>query len=282
MPRQKAPPRVGVREIPDGLFSRWLVNDVRAGDVVEVQTPSGSFRADRFLLAAGAWTEALLEPLGWKPGIRPVRGQIALLHTGTPLLRRILLWGARYLVPRPDGRVLVGSTEEDVGFSKRTTASAVGELLTLAGALVPGLAEDALRRGERLLVRAAKTPTGAQRAALAHVALQAALRGQDRASVASLAELAWGDGALLDVGARPVGKGPAGGGHGQLHVLGRARGHAGHDLLSGRIDDLDLLAGGGPPPLPADQHCCFHVDSSSRCQVVTATSPVRRATAVVR
>ena len=40
------PPRVGVREIPDGLFSRWLVREVRPGDVIEVQTPTGSFRAD--------------------------------------------------------------------------------------------------------------------------------------------------------------------------------------------------------------------------------------------
>ncbi len=41
-----ASPRVGVREIPDGLFSRWLVRDVRPGDVVEVQAPTGSFAAD--------------------------------------------------------------------------------------------------------------------------------------------------------------------------------------------------------------------------------------------
>jgi ring-1,2-phenylacetyl-CoA epoxidase subunit PaaE len=39
-------PRVGVREIPDGLFSRWLVREVQPGDVVEVHTPTGSFRAD--------------------------------------------------------------------------------------------------------------------------------------------------------------------------------------------------------------------------------------------
>ena len=39
-------PRIGVREIPDGLLSRWLVHDVRPGDVIEVQPPSGSFRAD--------------------------------------------------------------------------------------------------------------------------------------------------------------------------------------------------------------------------------------------
>ena len=39
-------PRIGVREIPDGLFSSWLVRHVRPGDVIEVQTPTGSFRAD--------------------------------------------------------------------------------------------------------------------------------------------------------------------------------------------------------------------------------------------
>ncbi|MDP5227329.1 MULTISPECIES: 1,2-phenylacetyl-CoA epoxidase subunit PaaE [Arthrobacter] len=40
-----AAPRIGVREIPDGLFSGWLVRQVRPGDVIEVQPPSGSFRA---------------------------------------------------------------------------------------------------------------------------------------------------------------------------------------------------------------------------------------------
>ena len=41
-----AAPRIGVREIPDGLFSRWLVNDVTAGTEIEVSTPTGNFRAD--------------------------------------------------------------------------------------------------------------------------------------------------------------------------------------------------------------------------------------------
>jgi glycine oxidase len=114
--------------------------------VTAVRTLNGSLRAERFLLASGAWTEALLEQVGWRPGIRPIRGQIALLNSRAPLFRRILLWGARYLVPRPDGRVLIGSTEEDVGFDKRTTAGAVSELLSLACALVPGLAEAHLER----------------------------------------------------------------------------------------------------------------------------------------
>jgi ring-1,2-phenylacetyl-CoA epoxidase subunit PaaE len=48
-----AQPRVGVREIPDGLFSRWLVHEVRAGDEIEVQTPSGRFCPDPALLQGG-------------------------------------------------------------------------------------------------------------------------------------------------------------------------------------------------------------------------------------
>lgn len=39
-------PRIGVREIPDGLFSSWLVHEIRPGDLIDVQTPAGSFRAD--------------------------------------------------------------------------------------------------------------------------------------------------------------------------------------------------------------------------------------------
>jgi ring-1,2-phenylacetyl-CoA epoxidase subunit PaaE len=46
-------PRVGVREIPDGLFSRWLVRDVRPGDEVDVQTPGGRFCPDPGLLVGG-------------------------------------------------------------------------------------------------------------------------------------------------------------------------------------------------------------------------------------
>jgi ring-1,2-phenylacetyl-CoA epoxidase subunit PaaE len=46
-------PRVGVREVPDGLFSRWLVHDVRPGDRIDVQTPSGRFCPDPALLRGG-------------------------------------------------------------------------------------------------------------------------------------------------------------------------------------------------------------------------------------
>jgi len=111
------------------------------GRVRAVRTDVGEIAADQFIVAAGAWTDALLAEVGCELGVRPVRGQIVLLNPGQPVVHHILLCGARYLVPRGDGRVLVGSTEENVGFDKRTTAVRVQGLLELATTLVPALAQ---------------------------------------------------------------------------------------------------------------------------------------------
>ncbi|MGH7170972.1 MAG: glycine oxidase ThiO [Gemmataceae bacterium] len=118
---------------------------VRNGGRIEaVETDQGRLNAERYLIATGAWTDGLLEPLGPRPGIRPVRGQIALLNTGTAELLPLLLHGKRYLVPRGDGRVLAGSTEEDAGFEARTTAAAIAGLLDFAATLMPELARAAV------------------------------------------------------------------------------------------------------------------------------------------
>jgi glycine oxidase len=120
--------------------------DRRGDRVVTAQTAQGPVPAGRFLIAAGAWSPLVLSAVGWRPEIRPIRGQIALLRTSGALFRRILLQGKRYLVPRPDCRVLAGSTEEDVGFDRRTTAVAISDLLQFAGTLVPALAVAEVER----------------------------------------------------------------------------------------------------------------------------------------
>ncbi len=59
-------PRIGVREVPDGLFSHWLVNEMAVGDEVEVQTPTGMFVADpstaarHVMIAAGSGITPML------------------------------------------------------------------------------------------------------------------------------------------------------------------------------------------------------------------------------
>jgi glycine oxidase len=131
-------------ELSPGCAAHGLM--IEGNRVLGVKTSAGVLHAGKVVLAAGAWTDPLLEPLGWRPGILPVRGQMVLLQPGRPLLQRIIVQGSRYLVPRPDGRVLAGSTEEDVGFDKRTTASAIHDLLELAISLVPPLAHAPLER----------------------------------------------------------------------------------------------------------------------------------------
>lgn len=107
-------------------------------------TSSGPLTADRYLIATGAWSDELLGPLGLKPAVFPMRGQIVLFNPQRPLLRAIVNQGKNYLVPRDDGRILAGSTEERAGFVKQTTAEALAELTRLAHRLVPALAHAAV------------------------------------------------------------------------------------------------------------------------------------------
>lgn len=130
-----------------------LIEDTPAGEfVIErgavrgVRTTADILQGEHYLVAAGAWADLLLAPLGLRLGVVPVRGQIALLNLGRMLFRHVLVWGARYLVPRLDGRVLVGSTEERVGFEKRTTAEGIRDLLALALRLIPALAAADVER----------------------------------------------------------------------------------------------------------------------------------------
>jgi glycine oxidase len=68
-----------------------------------------------------------------------------LLKTPKPVFTRVLMVGKRYLVPRADGHVLIGSTEEpEAGFEKANTAEAVADLLAFAFRLVPALASAEL------------------------------------------------------------------------------------------------------------------------------------------
>jgi glycine oxidase len=133
----------GVKVLSCWPVARLVIEGSR---VVAVEGEQGRLSAGQYLLASGAWTDRLLEQLGQRPGIRPVRGQIALLNTGRPGVRPLLLVGKRYLVPRLDGRLLVGATEEDAGFDARPTVGGIGGLLDFATRLVPGLAGACLEQ----------------------------------------------------------------------------------------------------------------------------------------
>jgi glycine oxidase len=120
--------------------------EIRGGRVRSVQTALGLMPVDRVCVTAGSWTGALAAKLGIEPAIVPIRGQMVLLSLASPILSRIVNEGSRYLVPRADGRLLVGSTEEHVGFDRSTTSEAIAGLLEFAVSLVPDLATAPIER----------------------------------------------------------------------------------------------------------------------------------------
>lgn len=115
----------------------------KLGDrIVSVMTLTGEIGADVFIVTAGAWASSRswigMDGL-WQPDIRPVKGQMLLIKALPRMLQQIVQRGERYLIPRLDGRILVGSTVEEVGFDKRPTESAYQQLLQFALETLPGL-----------------------------------------------------------------------------------------------------------------------------------------------
>lgn len=98
--------------------------------------------AGHVVLAAGSWS-TLVEGAPLAPGeVTPARGQIVELSLRAPILSHVVFGPGGYLVPRADGRVIVGSTMELVGYHRDVTAKGVRDLLIAATAIAPGL-EDA-------------------------------------------------------------------------------------------------------------------------------------------
>jgi glycine oxidase len=104
-------------------------------------TESGQLlEAEAVVLAAGPWSGRLAQQLGLSVQLRPVRGQILLLRGPPGLIGPTVNNGDSYLVPRRDGRILVGTTMEDAGFDDWTTPEAIARLRAAARALVPATA----------------------------------------------------------------------------------------------------------------------------------------------
>ena len=95
--------------------------------------------AGQVCITSGSWSAALTRRIGICINIKPVRGQIALLEAPNCRLQRIINVGSRYLVPRGDGLILIGSTMEDVGFDRRTTVEGIRGLLEFACEILPEL-----------------------------------------------------------------------------------------------------------------------------------------------
>ena len=95
--------------------------------------------ADTIVTCAGAWAGSLLDRIGHRLPMEPVRGQIVRTRFDRPPLTH-LVWGpAGYLVPRLNGEVLIGTTVEQAGFASTPTLAGVTGLCEAARAMAPSL-----------------------------------------------------------------------------------------------------------------------------------------------
>lgn len=145
--RRVAPALVAAVTAAGGrIHAKTAVDEVAIshGRVVGVVVGGTVVAADVVVLAAGAWSREITGiPPTLRPPVRPVKGQMIALRMdpAAPLVRHVV-WAPRaYLVPRRDGRLLVGATVEERGFDPALTAGAMLALLEGAWRTFPGIEE---------------------------------------------------------------------------------------------------------------------------------------------
>jgi glycine oxidase len=115
------------------------------GDQVRgVITANGRVPADVVVLAAGAWSRDVGGiPAAYVPPVRPIKGQMLALRMdpAAPLLRHVIWLPRGYLVPRLDGRLVIGATVEERGFDDSVTAGGLLALIEGAWRAVPAIEE---------------------------------------------------------------------------------------------------------------------------------------------
>jgi glycine oxidase len=120
------------------LLKDTVVSELRieGGRIIGVETSAGFAAAPIVLLAAGAWT-SLIKSNGAQIQIEPVRGQMLCFESRPQIARHVIYSARGYLVPRRDGRLLAGSTTEQVGFDRRVTGDGVNAIRSMASEIAP-------------------------------------------------------------------------------------------------------------------------------------------------
>lgn len=102
-----------------------------------VNTPNATFDADTVVLAAGVWSPDLSRSIGLNLPVVPVKGQVLSLRGLGKSPRQVIWSGECYLVPRPDGEIVLGATEEEGNYDARPTLAGVNRLTEAALEVVP-------------------------------------------------------------------------------------------------------------------------------------------------
>jgi glycine oxidase len=126
--------RHGARFVQCGRVRRISAS----GRELLIETDAARLRGHTAVIAAGSWVSQIeIDGAAARAPVKPIRGQLLQLAWSGPPMRRVV-WGERcYVVPWPDGTVLVGATVEDAGFDERTTVAGISDLLESACELLP-------------------------------------------------------------------------------------------------------------------------------------------------
>ena len=137
---------VAARKAGAELVEHCAVREaVMAGNgIAGVVTDRGREPADVVVLAAGAWSREIGGiPPAYLPPVRPIKGQMLALRMdpNAPLLNHVVWAPGVYLVPRRDGRLIIGATVEEKAFDTSLTAGGLLTLLEATWRAVPSIEE---------------------------------------------------------------------------------------------------------------------------------------------
>ncbi len=130
--------RRGVKLLQGTIMTGLLTKGDR---VIGVSTTAGDVHASHTVLASGAWAGLMAAWIGFVINLRPVRGQIAAVSAAGIPLRHVIFGPAGYIVPKRDGRLVIGATEDEAGYCRDVTAEGLSRVLQGALSIIPALAK---------------------------------------------------------------------------------------------------------------------------------------------
>lgn len=134
----------GVELLQDTEVTAWHGDKGKVSELDLMDTLSGKksrLRVSQLVVCAGAWSGEFLRRTGITLGVHPVKGQMLLYRFERPPINSIVLTRGRYLIPRQDGHVLVGSTLEYENFDKAPSMEARESLRQSAISILPEIAD---------------------------------------------------------------------------------------------------------------------------------------------
>jgi len=135
--------KFGVEIFTDTKAETLLIDNKK---IVGVETSKGIIRAEKIIIANGAWASLLnfKDNIIKKINVEPVRGQMLCFTSSERKIRHVIYSPRGYIVPRLDGRIIAGSTSERVGFEKSVTCEGVNQITNIALEIAPRIAKLSL------------------------------------------------------------------------------------------------------------------------------------------